>query len=60
MYLARKPFHRCLASFSLIIRNSMRLFATSVKLAEKRQEQYAERTDDPIEKHGDCGKGGAG
>jgi hypothetical protein len=36
MYLARKPSHRCLASFSLIIRNSMRLFATSVKLAEKR------------------------
>jgi len=36
MYLARKPFHRCMASFSLIIRNSMRLFATSVKLAEKR------------------------
>ena len=36
MYLARKPFHRCLASFSLIIRNSMRLFAASVKLAEKR------------------------
>ena len=36
MYLARKPSHRCLASFSLIIRNSMRLFAASVKLAEKR------------------------
>ncbi|MEJ2656977.1 MAG: hypothetical protein P8012_07235 [Desulfobacterales bacterium] len=36
MYLARKPFHRCMASFSLIIRNSLRLFATSVKLAEKR------------------------
>ena len=36
MYLARKPSHRCLVSFSLIIRNSMRLFATSVKLAEKR------------------------
>ncbi len=36
MYLARKPSHRCLASFSMIIRNSMRLFATSVKLAEKR------------------------
>ena len=36
MYLARKPFHRCMASFSLIIRNSMRLFAASVKLAEKR------------------------
>ena len=35
MYLARKPSHRCLISFSLIIRNSMRLFATSVKLAEK-------------------------
>ena len=36
MYLARKPSHRCLASFSLIVRNSMRLFAASVKLAEKR------------------------
>ena len=36
MYLARKPSHRCLVSFSLIIRNSMRLFATSVILAEKR------------------------
>ena len=36
MYLARKPSHRCMASFNLIIRNSMRLFATSVKLAEKR------------------------
>ena len=36
MYLARKPSHRCLVSFSLIIRNSMRLFAASVKLAEKR------------------------
>jgi len=36
MYLARKPSHRCLISFSLIIRNSMRLFATSIKLAEKR------------------------
>jgi len=36
MYLARKPFHHCMASFSLIIRNSMRLFAASVKLAEKR------------------------
>jgi hypothetical protein len=36
MYLARKPSHRCLISFGLIIRNSMRLFATSVKLAEKR------------------------
>jgi hypothetical protein len=36
MYLARKPFHRCMASFSLIIRNSLRLFSASVKLAEKR------------------------
>ena len=36
MYLARKPFHRCMASFSLIIRSSLRLFAASVKLAEKR------------------------
>jgi hypothetical protein len=36
MYLARKPFHRCMTSFSLIIRNSLRLFAASVKLAEKR------------------------
>ena len=36
MYLARKPFHRCMASFSLIVRNSLRLFAASVKLAEKR------------------------
>jgi len=36
MYLARKPFHRCMVSFSLIIRNSLRLFSASVKLAEKR------------------------
>lgn len=36
MYLARRPFHRCMASFSRIVRNSLRLFATSVKLAEKR------------------------
>jgi hypothetical protein len=36
MYLARKPFHRCMVSFSLIVRNSLRLFAASVKLAEKR------------------------
>jgi hypothetical protein len=36
MYLARRPFHRCMASFSRIIRNSLRLFAASVKLAEKR------------------------
>ena len=36
MYLARKPFHRCMASFGLIIRNGLRLFAASVNLAEKR------------------------
>ena len=36
MYLARRPFHRCMASFSRIVRNSLRLFAASVKLAEKR------------------------
>ena len=36
LYLARKPSHRCLTSFSRIIHSSMRLMAKSVKLAEKR------------------------
>lgn len=39
MYLARKPFHRAMASFSRIIYNAMRLSAASVKLAEKRVHQ---------------------
>jgi hypothetical protein len=36
MYLARKPFHRSMASFSRIIYNGMRLLSRSVTLAEKR------------------------
>ena len=36
MYLARKQFHRCMASMGRIIYNVMRLAAASVKLAEKR------------------------
>ena len=36
MYLARKPFHRTMASLGRIIYNVMRLAASSVKLAEKR------------------------
>jgi hypothetical protein len=36
MYLARKPFHRAMASLGRIIYNGMRLAASSVKLAEKR------------------------
>ncbi len=36
MYLARKPFHRTMASFSRIVYNAMRLGAASVKLADKR------------------------
>ncbi len=36
MYLARKPFHRTISSFSRIVYNAMRLSAASVKLAEKR------------------------
>ncbi len=36
MYLARKPFHRTMASLGRIIYNAMRLAASSVKLAEKR------------------------
>jgi hypothetical protein len=35
MYLARKPFHRTMASLGRIIYNGMRLAASSVKLAEK-------------------------
>jgi len=36
MYLARKPFHRSMASMGRIIYNGMRLAASSVKLAEQR------------------------
>jgi hypothetical protein len=36
MYLARKPFHRSMGSFSRIVYNGMRLMSASVKLAEKR------------------------
>jgi hypothetical protein len=35
LYLARRPFHRSIMSFSRIIRNAMRLTASSVLLAEK-------------------------
>jgi hypothetical protein len=35
LYLARKPFHRSVMSFSRIIRNGMRLTANSLLLAEK-------------------------
>jgi hypothetical protein len=35
LYLARKPFHKSVMSFSRIIRNAMRLTATSLLLAEK-------------------------
>lgn len=36
MYLARKPFHRTIASLGKVIYNAMRLGSASVKLAEKR------------------------
>ena len=36
MYLARKPFHRTMASLGRIVYNLMRLAASSVKLADKR------------------------
>ncbi len=36
MYLARKPFHRTMASLGRIVYNAMRLAASSAKLAEKR------------------------
>ena len=36
MYLARKPSHRCLSALGLLVRNSMRLMARSVQIAEKR------------------------
>ncbi len=36
MYLARTPFHRSMESFGRLIYNSMRLAASSVKLAEQR------------------------
>jgi hypothetical protein len=35
LYLARKPFHRAVMSFSRIVRNAMRLSANSLLLAEK-------------------------
>lgn len=36
MYLARRPFHRCMAAFGRIVYNAMRLAAASVGLAENR------------------------
>jgi hypothetical protein len=36
MYLARRPFHRCMAAFGRIVYNAMRLAAASVRLAELR------------------------
>jgi hypothetical protein len=36
MYLARKPFHRFMRALSRVIFNTIRLAATSVRLAEKR------------------------
>jgi hypothetical protein len=36
MYLARKPFHRCMSALGRMLYNSMRLAASSVKLAENR------------------------
>lgn len=36
MYLARKPFHRFMSALSRVIFNTIRLAATSVRLAEKR------------------------
>lgn len=36
MYLARKPFHRAVLSFSLVIDNALRLSAASVRQAEKK------------------------
>ncbi len=36
LYMARKPAHQAIRSFSRIIHNAMRLAANSVKLAEKR------------------------
>ncbi|MCP4745768.1 MAG: hypothetical protein GY874_06445 [Desulfobacteraceae bacterium] len=38
MYLARKPFHRCMASFSRIIYNAMRMAAISVQQAGRKIE----------------------
>ena len=35
LYMARKPFHRAVMSFSRIVRNGMRLSANSLLLAEK-------------------------
>ena len=45
LYLARKPCHRCLASFGLIIQESMRLMAKSV---EKAEEKLNERNRDVL------------
>ncbi len=39
MYLARKPFHRTVASLSRMFYNGMRLIASSIKLAERRIEE---------------------
>ena len=36
MYLARKPFHRCMAALGLLIYHSLRLASFSVKLADRR------------------------
>lgn len=36
MYLARRPFHKCMAAFGRIVYNAMRLAAASVGLAERK------------------------
>ena len=36
MYLARHPFHRCMASLGLLIYHALRLGSFSLKLADKR------------------------
>ncbi len=36
MYFARKPFHKAVRAFSLVLNNALRLFAASVRQAEKR------------------------
>jgi hypothetical protein len=36
MYLARKPFHRCMAAFGLLVYHSLRLASFSIKMADRR------------------------
>lgn len=36
MYFARKPFHKAVYAFSLVLSNALRLFAASVRQAEKK------------------------